>query len=135
MKGPLDAEICVAKAVRRRGSRCAEDGQIGRIEIEFQVMREAVVDFEVCGVLADVGVLELEGVVLVEKLEVKFSSIGDAGVVGVEGQLSERRQSEAEETGKRQQSQTTWKVGHEMNIQNSVGRQNRQLSGQVDIEN
>jgi hypothetical protein len=51
--------------------------------------------------LTDVGILELEGVVLVEELEVPFSSFGHTGVIGIEGQLRAEWCTKAEQACQR----------------------------------
>ncbi len=102
VEGPLDSQIRVSHTLGGSISSGALDGQVGGIQIQFQVVGQAVVELEVGGVLTDVGVLKLEGVVLIEELEVPFSAICDAGVICVEGELGAQGRAEAEQTSQRQ---------------------------------
>ena len=101
MKGPLDSQVCVPHAAGGLVPRCSLDDEIGDIYIEFKIVGQAIVELEVGGVLTDVGILKLKGVVLVEELEVPFSSFGHPSVIGVERQLSVQRCAEAEHKGLR----------------------------------
>jgi hypothetical protein len=83
-------------------SRGALDGEVGRIYIQFQIVRQAIVEFEIGGVLPNVRVLKLQGIVLIEELEVPFPSFGDPGVIGIKRQLSVLLLAEAEHTDQRE---------------------------------
>ena len=101
MKGPLYSKVGVAKAAGGLAPLGPQDGEIGDIEIEFQFVRQAIVELEIGGVLPDIRVLKLQSVIFIEELEVPFSSVGDPGVIGIKRQLSVLLLAEAEHTGKR----------------------------------
>jgi len=92
------------------GSRSAVDGQIGRIDIEFKTVWQAVVQLEIGGVLAKVGILGgLKAVELVKELKVESAFVGDISVVRVKGHLSakEPRGPDREEDYK---NHSTWRA-------------------------
>ena len=102
MKGPLDSQVCVPHAAGGLVPRCSLDDEIGDIYIEFKIVGQAIVELEIGGVLTDVGILKLEGVVLIKELEVPFPPFGHPGVIGIERQLRVQRRTEAEQRGQRQ---------------------------------
>jgi hypothetical protein len=102
MKGPLDSQVRVPPATGGQVSPGSLDVEVGYIDIQFQIVWQTVVQFEIGGILPDIGVLKLQGVVLVEELEVPFPSLGDPGVIGIKRQLSVLLPAEAEHTGQRE---------------------------------
>src|SRR5438270_9038601 len=91
MEVPLYTEIEVANT----GGSCGRDGEgaknceIWRIQIDLEVMGQAVVELIVGGVLPEIRkLLALKKVVLIKELEVELAFLRDCGIVGVERQLS-----------------------------------------------
>jgi len=72
------------------------DGEIRRVHIQLQVVRQAIVEFEIGGILPEIRVLKLESVIFIKELEVPLSRLRDLGVIGIEGQLSMQRLDAAE---------------------------------------
>ena len=103
MEFPFDFQVGVAIAERVRCSDGAIDPEIRCFHIRLQVERESVTQFEIGGVLTETWILELENIVFVEKLEMPFALIGDAGAIRVEGQLGEdgRWNTEEQQNGSR----------------------------------
>ncbi len=99
---PLHSQVCVARAGGSLSSQDAKDREIWGIDIELQVVRQAVVEFIVGGVLPDAGVLMLQSVKFIEELKVPLSALGDRRVIRVEGELGHERRRNAERTGQRQ---------------------------------
>ena len=62
-------------------------------------MRQAIVELEVRCILPRIGVLKLESVIFIEKLEVPLSRFSDSGVIGIKRQLSVKPPVKAERTG------------------------------------
>ena len=135
MKGPFDSQVRVAHAARGWVSSGSPDVEIGGIYIDFQMVGQAVVELEIGGVLTDIWVLKLERVVLIEKLEVPFSSFRDPGVIGIEGQLSVQRRAEAKHAGRREEWQNVDPERHRLRIQNSGPRAERGLPVDDEVEN
>ena len=103
MEAPLDSHIRVPHTSGAQVPCGSLNDEIGGIYIQFQIVRKAIVELEIGGVLPHIRVLKLEGVIFIEELEVPFSSLGDPGVIGIERQLSVQLLAEAEHTGKPQQ--------------------------------
>src|SRR5262249_3917295 len=95
MKFTFDTYICIAAAGGTGRSGSAENREIRHVEIEFEIPRQAVVQFVVGGVLADVWILKLENIVFVEEFEVKLTTTGDGWIIRVERHLSQERRSRA----------------------------------------
>jgi hypothetical protein len=91
MELPLNSEVDVPGANGTLRSRRAKNGEVRIIHIQLQVEWEAVVQFVVRGVLAEIRILKLEKVELVEELKVPLPPLGYCGVIGIEGELSQRR--------------------------------------------
>jgi len=100
----LDSKIGVSDAVGRPVSCGSIDREIGNVHIQFQVVWKTIVEFEVCGILAQVGYLKLKSVIFIEELEVPLSALGDPGVIGIKRQLTVQRLADAEDTEQQQQS-------------------------------
>ena len=83
---PFDSQISVAEAPGiGLALQRPKNGQMGRIEIQFQVKWKARIYFEIRRILAEVGKLfRLKGIELVEELNMPLSARGDAWIVGVE---------------------------------------------------
>lgn len=90
-------------------------------------MRQAIVQLEIGCVLPNIRVLQLESVILVEELEVPFSSVGNSGVIGIKRELRVKLRAEAEHTHKRQQEPKANHQGHQVSNQNSGRGEVRQL--------
>jgi hypothetical protein len=89
---PLHAEVGIARARRSWSLQRPDDGEVGRVHIQFQVVWKAVVELVVGGVLTEVRILLLlQSVKFIEKLEVPLSPLGDIGIIRVKGQLSDER--------------------------------------------
>lgn len=116
MEVSLDAQVGVSCAAGRLVSCSSVDGEIGRIHINFKVVGEAIVEFEVRGILPQVGYLKLKSVIFIEELEVPLSALGDPSVIGIKGQLRMERPTDAEHAG--QQRKNRHKTTDGLNFQN-----------------
>ena len=118
MKAPLDSQVRIPQTAGRLVSTGATDSEIRYVEVQLQIVRQTVVQLEIGGVLAKIRVLKLKGVVLIEELKMPLSTVGHAGVVGIERQLRMERLACGEHTCQRQPKQNTQKEEHRMSIQN-----------------
>src|SRR5665213_652526 len=119
MKAPLDSQVRIPQTAGRLVSTGATDSEIRYVEVQLQIVRQTVVQFEIGRILAQIRVLKLKGVVLIEKLKMPLSTIGHASVVGIERQLRMERLACGERTRQRQPKQNTQGEMHRMSIQNS----------------
>jgi hypothetical protein len=115
MKVPLDSQVRVPPATGGWLSRGSLNVEVRDIYIEFQIVRQTIVELEVGGILPDIRVLKLQGVVFIEEFEVPFSLFGNPGVIGIKRQLSVLLLAEAEHTGQWQQSPKANREWHPMN--------------------
>ena len=91
MELPLHSQVGVAPAGGAWRSNSPEDGEVRSIDIQLQVVWQAIVELVVGGVLPDVGVLKLQSIQFVEELKVPFPLLRNRGIVGIERELSEQR--------------------------------------------
>ena len=85
VKVPFYSEVRVANPAGRFRADRAEDGEIGSVYVQLQLMGQPIVQLVIRGVLPKIWELRvLENIVLVEKLEVQLSFCRYGRVVGVE---------------------------------------------------
>jgi hypothetical protein len=94
VKPPFHAKVRVAAARGAFGAYGSKDGEVRDVDVQFEIVGQAVIQFVVGGVLPQVGVLKLESVVFVEELEVEGSGFGDCRVIRVKRKLGQERLGE-----------------------------------------
>ena len=98
----LKAQVGVSHTSGSLVSCRSVDGEIRGIYIDFEVVRQAVVEFEVRCILFQIRVLKLKSIIFIEELEVPFSRFRDCGIIGIKRQLSIQPLVEAKHADYRQ---------------------------------
>jgi hypothetical protein len=95
----------------------SQDREIGHIDIELKIVRQAIIKLEIGGVLPHIRVLKLKRVVLIEELEVPFATVGGPGVIRIEGQLSVKMRRETDQERQRQELPNARVISEKINNQ------------------
>jgi hypothetical protein len=75
------------------------NGEVREVHIDLEVMRQAIVELEVRGILSSIGVLKLESVIFIEELQMALSRFRHCCVIGVERLLAMELPSDADYAG------------------------------------
>ena len=89
---PFHAQVDVAWTSGILRSNRAENRQIRSIDIQLESVRQSVIEFEIGGVLAKIGILRgLQTIKFIKELKVQCSWGSDRRIICVEGQLGQQR--------------------------------------------
>jgi len=92
----LNSQVGVSKPLRRSVPFSLVNGEIWKVHIDLEAIREAIVELEVRCILSSIGVLKLEAVILIEELEMALFEFSDGCVIGIERELGLKLPSDTE---------------------------------------
>ena len=94
---PFDAQVEIACAAGTWNRQSASNGQIRSVDVNLQVVRQAVVQLVVSGVLAEIRILGmLKAIVLIEEFKVPLALLSDGRIIRVKGQLGRQGTRDAD---------------------------------------